>query len=117
MSTMELGDRLVQVRSTVKPEKDLFTQNDDANCMPPCGMSMWGQENVPQGCAVIQCRIAKVMLDLLGPYCANRIEYALLKCLDGRTVLLLCIYCVFVHVVVTLCIFSSQSFSCPDRQE
>ena len=31
MSTMELGDRLVHVRSTVKhekPEKDLFTQDD-----------------------------------------------------------------------------------------
>ena len=35
MSTMELGDRLVQVRSTVKhekPEKDLFTQ-DDIECI------------------------------------------------------------------------------------
>ena len=31
MSTMELGDRLVHVRSTVKhekPEKELFTQDD-----------------------------------------------------------------------------------------
>ena len=93
MSTMELGDRLVHVRSTVqheKHEKDYpsFMQDDAAYCMP-CGMSMWNQENVPQRCAVIQCGIANSMLDLLGPYCDNRIEYVLLKCLDGMTVLLL----------------------------
>ena len=70
----------------------------------PCGVSMWKQENVPQRYAVIQCGIAKAMLDLLGPYCDNRIEYVLLKCLDGMTVLLLCVYSVFVHIVVILCI-------------
>ena len=77
---MELGDRLIHVRSTVEHEKDYpsFTQDDDAYCMP-CGMSMWNQENVPQRYAVIQSRIAKAMLDLLGPYCDNRIEYALLN--------------------------------------
>ena len=80
MSNMELGDRLIHVRSTVKHEKEYpsFTQDDAAYCMP-CGMSMWNQENVPQRYAVIQCRIAKAMLDLLGPYCDNRIEYVLLN--------------------------------------
>ena len=104
MSSMELGDRLMHVRSAVKHEKDYpsSTQDDAAYCMP-CGMSMWNQENVPQRYAVIQCGIAKAMLDLLGPYCDNRIEYVLLKCLDGMTVLLLCVYCVFAHIVVILC--------------
>ena len=108
MSTMELGDRLVHVRSTVQHEqheKDYpsFMQDDAAYCMP-CGMSMWNQENVPKRYAVIQCGIANSMLDLLGPYCDNRIEYVLLKCLDGMTVLLLCVYCVIAHIVVILCI-------------
>ena len=102
---MELGDRLIHVRSTVNHEKEYpsSTQDDAAYCMP-CGMSMWNQENVPQRYAVIQCRIAKAMLDLLGPYFDNRIEYVLLICLYGMTVLLLCVYSVFAHIVVILCI-------------
>ena len=80
-----------------------FIQGDDA-CYMPCGMSMCNQENVPQRYTVIQCRIARAMLDLLGPYCDNRIEYALLICLDGMTILLLCIYCVVTHIVVIICI-------------
>ena len=105
MSSMELGDRLIHVRSTVKHEKEYpsSTQDAAAYCMP-CGMSMWNQENVPQRYAVIQCRIAKVMLELLGPYCDNSIEYVLLICLYGMTVLLLCVYSVFAHIVVILCI-------------
>ena len=70
-----------------------------AYCMP-CGMSMWKQETVPQGYVVVPCGIAKSKLDLLGPYCVNRIEYVLLKCLDGVAVLLLCVYYVIAHIVV-----------------
>ena len=101
MSTMELGDRLVHVRSTVNHEKGSasYTQDDVAYCMP-CGMSMWNQETVPQGYGVVPCGIAKLKLDLLGPYCVNRIEYVLLKCLEGVAVLLLCVYCVIAHIVV-----------------
>ena len=118
MSSMELGDRLIHVRGTVKHEKDFpsFTQVDVTCCMP-CLVSMWSQENVPQRYAVIQCRTEKVMLDLLGPYCENRIEYVLLKCLERMTVLLLCVYCVLAHIVVILCIVVVRAFSCPVRQE
>ena len=122
MSTMELGDRLVHVRSTVKHEKpekgkDLFTQHDVAYCMP-CGMSMWNQETVPQGYVVVPCGIAKLKLDLLGPYCVNRMEYVLLKCLDGVAVLLLCVYCVIAHIVVfSMCLVGRAFLALVGRNE
>ena len=120
MSTMELGDRLVHVRSTVKhekPEKDLFTQDDVAYCMS-CGMSMWNQETVPQGYVVVPCGTAKLKLDLLGPYCVNRMEYVLLKCLDGVAVLLLCVYCVIAHIVVfSMCLVGRAFLALVGRNE
>ena len=58
MSTMELGDRLVHVRSTVKhekPEKDLFTQDDIvfifSDIVRPVGLIL--NNNDPLECFVL----------------------------------------------------------------
>ena len=76
----------------------------------PCGMSMWNQETVPREYVVVPGGIAKAMLDLLGPYCDNGIEYVLLKCLDAVAVLLLCVYCVITHIVVFSMYLVGQAF-------
>ena len=120
MSTMELGDRLVHVRSTVKhekPEKDLFTQDDVAYCMS-CGISMWNQETVPQGYVVVPCGTAKLKLDLLGPYCVNRMEYCPAEMSRWSGSLLLCVYCVIAHIVVfSMCLVGRAFLALVGRNE
>ena len=63
----------------------------------PCGMPMLDQWNVPQG-MLYYCGIVKALLDLLGPYCVNRLIY--MPCLmsswhDNPTISL--------YIVVTMC--------------
>ena len=69
MSTMELGDRLVHVRSTVKhekPEKDLFTQDDIvfifSDIVRPVGLILNNNDPLDVLCCSLLQHLCRILL-------------------------------------------------------
>ena len=72
MSTMELGDRLVHVRSTVKhekPEKDLFTQDDIvfifSDIVRPVGLILNNNDPLNVLCCSLLQHLCRILLTCL----------------------------------------------------